>query len=974
MYKPRKTYVAILFSAAVLIPFTANGVYGASMSASSVSKSITAASLFTLDELAPVSLKRNVTVKLMDMDIFAQPSGNILIYTLRYSNSSGSNVDLIDYFSEVTTTGGSTMQGKPVSSDSTPKIVPAKRSISITYYVNIGKSTKTSGVEVSLFGWDFSSSNYQKRLGSFTIPNQYSSIVPIGQSKKISMNNLPVLIRAESLQKMEYNGKVYMKVGVSLTNGGTKVLEDLGYKAYLKSAGGSIFELLPDETSSRYQIKPREKRMMYYWTEIPSYVKTDRMILQFAQEEAVLNINLPVGSFKLPAAAPDNPVAKGQGIKIMMDQLPVMTRAESLQRLKLNGKVYMKVGVNLSNRGTKVLGDPGHKVYLRTAGGSVFELLPEDEVDTQGLYKIQPQQTKTIYYVAEVPSNLRTDNMMLQYTRQDEVLKMNLPVKTFKLPAAASYVPVNEYGVKKITINHHSIETQLKNASVYTENDSAKWSLQFRMKNIGEKSITIPAYELSINASEGYSIPVNSKALANLTLKPLEEKIVELSADVPLHLKQNALQLQLSEPAVTDKIIFPTAYYKIPYAQEGKNHLGLESIVENQYGTFGVKLSSYHRLPWTDEDQIAAKIRIRNTTSSSVQLPVLKAQVNAGMRDLSGTTQIVAPNDITVLAPNETVELYVLTKVPYSYHFNQLRIVLQENTGEDAVKFLTLNASALDYEMAHVAAGESYQIDTIGRKAEVRERLTTVYRDGSSNLIYTELAMTSAETRQSKPSQLVAYYKTTENQYYEAEVTQSSNSVSPGGKNLVTVWSEIPLDVNTSQLVLHIGEGVADGKLTEPGKESTGSINTIGLALSPGMIQPATNLRNVELFPYNLSITRAEGTLSESKVALDFIYDLTLNREYNVGSYDHKLILEMIDPLGKAMDTSLTLGTDLTIGNHKSYSITFNNNFHKVLSGGTIRMNLYDEFQGRRVLLGSQSYPLITEANQADNDGGEGRF
>lgn len=52
MYKPRKTYVAILFSAAVLIPFTANGVYGASMSASSVSKSITAASLFTLDELA----------------------------------------------------------------------------------------------------------------------------------------------------------------------------------------------------------------------------------------------------------------------------------------------------------------------------------------------------------------------------------------------------------------------------------------------------------------------------------------------------------------------------------------------------------------------------------------------------------------------------------------------------------------------------------------------------------------------------------------------------------------------------------------------------------------------------------------------------------------------------------------------------------------------------------------------------------
>lgn len=972
MHRPKKTYAVIMLSAAMLSHWFALDVYGASTTGHSVSKSVAAAaSSFTLDKLGSVSLKQNVSVKLTEMDIFTQPDGNILVYTLRYRNSSGSRVDLIDYFSQVSTPNGTTGKGKKVTSDAAKRTVPANSSLSVTYYANIGKLTKVNGIKVSMFGWDFGSANYQRKLGQFTIPAKYSSVVPIGKSKKITMNHLPVTAKVDTLQRYIINGKTYIRLGLRLTNGGTKVLSDPGYKAYLQSPGGSIFELISDSASTGYKLQPQESTVISYWTEIPSTIKTNGMTLQLAQEDEALKISVPVQSFKLPVASTEVAVAKGKSAKLRMNQQPVMVKAESVKRMKHKEKVYVRVGIHFANGGKKVLSDPGYKMQLKSVSGSVFELMPED--DTGGSFRIQPGQKRTIYYLAEVPSKLQTDNMTMQISQEDDALNMMLPVRTFKLPAITADVPAADYAIRNISVNHQTMETQLKHASVFAENETGKWNLQFRVKNPGEKSLKLPAYELSILTDEGYSIPVLTKAFDHIVLKPLEERLIDLSADVPLHLKQNKLQLQLTEPAVEGKISFPAAHYKIPYAPESKSHLGEENIIENAHGTFGVKLSSFQRVPQGDVDQIAAQISIRNTKSSTVPLPELKAAVKAGLRDLSSTAQVVIPNDQTTLAPNETMELYVLANVPYSYLFNQLRVDLQETSGEDVHKFLSLNTQSLNNVMKQVGAGESYLIHTSGKKAEVRERLTKVYQDNSSNVIYTELVMASLETGQSKQAQLVAYYKTPENEIFEAKVSQSSDKTSPNGKNLVTIWSKLPQRVNPSQLVLYVGEGVANGKMTELGEESTGSINTVGLNLNPRVAQPATNLQNVELFPYHLTITRGEGTLSAGKDMLNTViyYNLVKNGDYETGPYDHKLIMELIDPTGQSTEKVLTLGTDVTIGNNKSYSISLNSNFSKIVSGGAVRINLYDEFQGRRMLLGSQSYPFTYEENQAkklDND------
>lgn len=112
-------------------------------------------------------------------------------------------------------------------------------------------------------------------------------------------------------------------------------------------------------------------------------------------------------------------------------------------------------------------------------------------------------------------------------------------------------------------------------------------------------------------------------------------------------------------------------------------------------------------------------------------------------------------------------------------------------------------------------------------------------------------------------------------------------------------------------------------------------------------MEPKGNLLNVEMFPYTLSVTNAVATVTAGKDTLStaLTYNMSASTLYESGTYEHKLVLELIDPLGQSMEKTLTLGTDLQLGNFKSYTTTFTSSLYKTLGGGAIRLNLYDEFQ-----------------------------
>jgi hypothetical protein len=82
---------------------------------------------------------------------------------------------------------------------------------------------------------------------------------------------------------------------------------------------------------------------------------------------------------------------------------------------------------------------------------------------------------------------------------------------------------------------------------------------------------------------------------------------------------------------------------------------------------------------------------------------------------------------------------------------------------------------------------------------------------------------------------------------------------------------------------------------------------------------------------------------------------------YDTGALEHKLILQVTDPLGLSQERTLVLGTDLTEGVNNLYSLSINRALYKTLGGGTYQLTLYDEFQGERLKLGSQAYTVKYE-------------
>ncbi|WP_405112635.1 hypothetical protein MHH28_05050 [Paenibacillus sp. FSL K6-1217] len=858
MRKYRVTYAALLVSSLVAGQ-VAGSITAPAAHAAPAAKSpaVSAPAAFKFNT---VPMGAGVSAVLENINIWSQPGGNILSYTLKYTNSGNSSASLMHYFSRVVTPGGSVLPGNPLGADALKKKVGAKETLSVTYYVNVGQTSSLQGIKISMLVWDAKTKGYLKQTGSFGVPANYSTTAPVGTSLNTAMNDIPVAATADSLQLYKYSGKVYAKVGVSLTNKGNKVLSDPGYSAYLVSASGTSFALALSGTQADYNIQPQEKRSIYYITEIPAYLKTDNMKLQFTQRDETTKLELAKSSYKLPAASSPNLVV-GNGV------------------------------------------------------------------------------------------------------------------------------------VKKITVNNNTVDTLLRNANVYSQDADAVWTFQMQLKNTGNKAVTLPSYDLAVKSVKGKVYPVNSKGISGITLKPLETKIVPLTVRVPLEVEQSGLQLMMIEsvgaesasvpesngtggettgntgtqppatpatPATpTAKMIFPVAYFVIPYALRTEVTSGQEYLTTNSYGSFSYSIQSLQRYPWRDDDILAARLRITNTQNVSLTLPELKGTIKLDKENLPVTTELYIDNkDTSVLAPGKSVELYVLGKIAYTSEFRDMRIALNGTQNTETVPFLDISVNNSINSIPTIEKGKSYTISGKGKTASVQENRTTIYQGESHNLVYTELYLSSEEKRQSKMARLQAYYKTKDGQYFEAGTSQSENSASPGAKQLVVLWAKVPKATDITDVSLYLGAGIKEGKLIEAKEEATGFVNVAALQLNPQANVPKNTLEATVVYPYTISVLTSEGKRMKSSDTLDITMNYSLRKDnlYDAGALEHKLILQITDPFGIATEKVLTLGTDLIEGTNNQYSFSLSRPVYKTMDGGAYKLAFYDEFQGERLLLGSQAF------------------
>src|SRR5690606_20432116 len=126
--------------------------------------------------------------------------------------------------------------------------------------------------------------------------------------------------------------------------------------------------------------------------------------------------------------------------------------------------------------------------------------------------------------------------------------------------------------------------------------------------------------------------------------------------------------------------------------QQDSGVVGQSYTFNNDDGEYHVVLNSVSRLPLEDQDVITASFTISNEGTSTLPIPALGGKfVLDDVVDQAAQT--VSNDQVIGLQPGTEVQLQLYAAIPYTYTYSELKVVLQEGTGESADDLLEFIAS-----------------------------------------------------------------------------------------------------------------------------------------------------------------------------------------------------------------------------------------------------------------------------------------
>lgn len=127
------------------------------------------------------------------------------------------------------------------------------------------------------------------------------------------------------------------------------------------------------------------------------------------------------------------------------------------------------------------------------------------------------------------------------------------------------------------------------------------------------------------------------------------------------------------------KLNVPIACLELPKVSELEaKGSGEEVAFTDENGLYTAKMNGMYRLPWEDTDIVTADFMLMNKGSDSLPIPAL-----TGYFLLDGKVKVEAkviiPAKVLGLVKDSSVGMQMAAKVPYTYAFSKIKLVLQEN-------------------------------------------------------------------------------------------------------------------------------------------------------------------------------------------------------------------------------------------------------------------------------------------------------
>jgi hypothetical protein len=637
--------------------------------------------------------------------------------------------------------------------------------------------------------------------------------------------------------------------------------------------------------------------------------------------------------------------------------------------------------ITIHNEGSNELQFIDYWARLKSKSGNQFSarLLPADKDKN----RVAPGSTTDLTFYATVNPSTNLQDLVVQFIKWD-FSQSNFERVLGEIAVPDDYTDVTPSdGVSDISVDGVQVKASIKK---FVSNKNEKYhvpTVYVTLENAGSHTITIPPYLFSIRTPEGLLYPLEAKGLKELRINPMESKEIQLSGSIPVNIAADSWQLSITETITDLKLNVSVANFQLPAvtSQEGGS-VGKEYAFTSESGVYTTQLNGLHRLPWEDQDLLTADLTLSNKGEESLPIPKL-----SGYFLLDDAVKIdaklIQTAKVIGLGAGTSVNLQIAGKVPYTYEFSQVKLVLQENDAEasaagtdkgsaSATDVLEFSTQAELQAIPFIGLGQSYTASDVGRKAKYMVRNVSTYED-KTNIMYSAMVeVTNLEKRFTNVSKLVANFRSPDGTVFPASVAEVKNKISPTGKALLNVWASIPSGYTTANMNLLLGEAVTDGKLSEGEKPVADSyVNPVAYWLPDEKMNVLATLKNVDLFPYTITIDKIGTSIENSTFTLKFNYELTKEKLTEINTEGHNLLLVFEDGGGQKRfekkfdfkdfdvingESTADEDTKIRLGKRENFAITipdpgliFKTTFLKQYT-----LSVYDEFQGQRKLLASQ--------------------
>lgn len=759
-------------------------------------------------------------------------------------------------------------------------------------------------------------------------------------------NNSTIQIKDVLFQYGVSSKKVFFTIEVK--NSGNSTIDFMDYWIYLNSKNGSNYKINAASTNpTSYTVSANTTKEFTYYAEVGSNVNyTDLKFKLVKWDFSAANYTRTIGEASITSNY-INVVPADRYYVINRNGEKIKTNIISAYSINKGDEKEVQIKFLITNQ-TSTSIPSNFKYYLRTKSGHIIAL--NEAEPSNGTIGVNVSEQKLL--VAQMKTDIALTGSELLVTRTEKE-DLELPIANY----AFKWNDINSFIIKpnsssKSSVNNVQIESYVTEVFANQGDTTNDVFITLKFLNKGSKEVVLPKYSYKVKTTNGkmYSVSANEN---EVVLQPDAEYEVSLNLEMPSTYKDN-LTLFVNQPA--------TEIVKTEYAISAFRLSAVEPVKEvdtkiykSTAGTYQFTINSIERIPWGDEDILNIYLQIKNSGRNSAAIPNLTGSIALNGVDVKSDVSWVKMDSQIMIDPENTTSYVVSVNIPYTYTFNKVNLQIQDNITTDKKQTVgNITSSKLD-AIPIRDMNSRYTIDSAGRKSEITVDRMHVFEGKDSNLLYVDLGMTNGELRAKQLPALKAYFRTKDNEIYDAEIIEVKDRINPKAKASVTVTTVIPKEIeNEEGIVLIIGEAMQSNSYATSSKEADSVIHAVGFKLTETDTLVSTDLRNIQLPAHILDIRRIETSVSGSEnVDITMNYTLENHYKYVNDNKERNLVFEIETASGKYEQIAAISSSGLKPGHLLNYSVSFTATSltSQIVNGYTL--NVYEEFEGYKRLVGT---------------------